>query len=285
MGRLRGCLWLTAGLVVALLAGGVAFIALQRATAVRSGEGLAGPRIPVVVAARTIEVRSQLTAQDLELKELPVEAVPQGALRELEAATGKITLVELYPDEVILEQRLLDPNVVTGDGRLALILAEDQVLMAFPVRDLMSRVGVLKPGDHVDLLFSLDFPAGGQGGGEGEQTTFNLLQSVTIAAIVGGQTPTAAPRAPIGGRGTSTEGDEDAEAGAAGRTPTGQTGPPEAILLTVSPQDALVLKYAMDAGGIVDIVLRAPGTERPFDTEPVDIDYMINSYRIPTGGR
>lgn len=281
MGRLRGCLWLTAGLVVALLAGGVAFIALQRATTLRTGE-VATPRIPVVVAARTIEVRSQLTAQDLELKELPVEAVPQGALRELEAARGKITLVELYPDEVILEQRLLDPNIITGDGRLALILAEDQVLMAFPAEDLMSRVGVLKPGDHVDLLFSLDFPTGGQEGGEEDQVTFNLLQSVTIAAIVGGQTATAAPRAPIGGRGTSTESEEDE--GAAGRTPT-STGPPEALLLTVSPQDALILKYAMDAGGIVDIVLRAPGVERPFDTEPVDIDYMINSYRIPTGGR
>jgi hypothetical protein len=33
MGRLRGCLWLTAGLVVALLAGVVAFVTLSRATA------------------------------------------------------------------------------------------------------------------------------------------------------------------------------------------------------------------------------------------------------------
>ena len=137
------------------------------------------------------------------------------------------------------------------------------------------------------MLFSLDFPAGGQGGEEEEQATFNLLQNVTIAAIVVERTATAAPpRAPIGGRGTATEGEEeDAEAGAAGRTPTRQTGPPEAILLTVDPQDALLLKYAMDAGGIVDIVLRAPGTERPFDTEPVDIDYVINRYHIPTGGR
>ena len=139
----------------------------------------------------------------------------------------------------------------------------------------MSRIGVLKPGDHVDLLFSLDLPPGrgvelpleGEGEAEGdeagtggatrtsgqeEQFTFSLLQNVTIAAIVTG----------------------DTSAG-------GQASSAEAILLTVNPQDALLLKYAKDAGGIVDIVLRAPGIERPFDTEPVDIDYMINRYRIP----
>jgi len=249
----------------------VAFITLQRATAQRTGEDVSGSRVPVVVAARAIEVRSPLTAEDLELRELPVEAAPEGAVRELEEAVGKITLVDLYPGEVILAQRLLDPNVITGDGRLALVVAEDEVLMAFPAKDLMSRIGVLKPGDHVDLLFSLDFPvnrgveefllaegepaeSGAAGGGrEEEQVTFNLLQNVTIAAIVTGQTPTG-----------------------------GEAGAAEAILLTVSPQDALLLKYAKDAGGIVDIVLRAPGTERPFSTEPVDVDYMIHRYRIPT---
>ena len=97
-------------------------------------------------------------------------------------------------------------------------------------------------------------PAGeGVGAAEEEQVTFNLLQNVTIAAIVTGQTATG-----------------------------GAAGAAQAILLTVSPQDALLLKYAKDAGGIVDIVLRAPGTERPFSTEPVDVDYMIHRYRIPT---
>ena len=86
-----------------------------------------------------------------------------------------------------------------------------------------------------------------------ESVTFNLLQNVTIAAIVTSQTATG-----------------------------GESGAARAILLTVSPQDALVLKYAMDAGGIVDIVLRSPGTERPFSIDPVDVDYMINRYRIPT---
>jgi len=272
-------LWFAAGLIVAVLAGFVAFITLSRAAAQGVDQDVSIPQVYVVIASRAVEVRSMLTPEDVELNELPVDALPEGAVQELEEAVGKITLVDLHAGEVILVQRLVDPNVITGDGRLALVVADDAVLMAFPAQDLMSKVGVLKPGDHVDLLFSLDFPVNrgiaallGSGETEGtergststtrqtsganqeEQATFNVLQNVTIAAIV------------------------------AGRTPTGgsETRAPEAVLFTVAPQDALILKYVKDAGGILDMVLRAPGFEGPFSIDPVDVDYIINSYQIPT---
>jgi pilus assembly protein CpaB len=259
MGRLRGCLWLTAGLVVALLAGVVAFMTLSRATATQQApeatEGTTGPTVQVVVAARAVTVRAALSSDDLATKDLPVEAVPAGAVSEIEEALGKITLVDLYPGEIILSQRLIDPNEITGDGRYALVIAEDEVLMAFPAGDLMSRSNVLKPGDQVDLLFTMSLPTsrgpvapGGEAGSEEEeQFTFDLLQNVTIAAVV--------------------KADEG--------------GAPQALLLTISPQDALVLKYVKDAGGIVDIVLRAPGVDRPFEVEPVDVDYVLNRYQMP----
>lgn len=269
MGRLRGCLWLTTGLIVAVLAGFVAFMALSRATGQSDvGEDVTIPQVEVVVAAQAITLRSVLSIGDLELREMPVETVPEGAIRQIDQAVDRITLVDLYSGEIILTQRLLDPNVTSADGRLALIVSEDEVLMAIPAQDLMSRVGVLKPGDHVDLLFSLDFPANrgsfiseagsasrsDTASNEEEQATFSLLENVTIAAVVASRTAT---------------GSADSRA-------------PDAILLTVSPQDALVLKYVKDAGGIMDIVLRAPGAERPFAVDPVDVDYIINLYQIPT---
>jgi pilus assembly protein CpaB len=259
---------LTAGLVVAALADVVAYMTLSRAAAPESGEPVAAPpQVSVVVAAQRIEVRSLLTAEDLELKEMPVDAVPETALRQVEDGVGRITLVDLYPGEVLLTGRLVDPDVVAADGRTALVINDDQVLMAFPAEDLMSRVNVLKPGDHVDLLFSYELPIGQVTGGvpgvgppveggqaaageEAEQVTFTLLQNVVIAAITGG-------------------GEEEDGV--------------RALLLTLSPQDALVLKWMKDAGGIVDIVLRAPGVEVEFPTDPVDLDYLINRYLLPTG--
>ncbi len=150
---------------------------------------------------------------------------------------------------------------------MALILAEDEVLMAIPASDLLSRVGVLKPGDHVDILFSLDFPAnrgalGGTDQDDEEQATFNLLENVAIAALVGEPAVTA---------------DEELSEQASARV----DNRPDSVLLTVSPQDALVLKYLIDADGIMTLVLRAPGVDRPLESDPVDVDFLINRYDIP----
>ena len=279
MGRLRGFLWLIAGLVVAGLATIVAYITLSEAVAQRGGEVESRPEVQVVVAAHAVGVRSTLMEADLKVADLPVEAVPEGAVGDPAEAEGQITLVDLSPGEIILARRLLDPNEITGDGRLALFVAEDEVLMAFPATDLMSQVEVLKPGDRVDLLISLDFPverglevstgsaetqtSARAGSSEEELATFVVLENVGIAAIIGGRSSTG-------------------ESG--GGLPSGATEarrPPVAILFTLAPQDALVLKHVKDAGGIQDIVLRAPGAEGPFLTEPVDIDYVINRYQIP----
>jgi pilus assembly protein CpaB len=71
-------------------------------------------------------------------------------------------------------------------------------------------------------------------------------------------------------------------AGTAPASGGGSQPVPQAILLTISPQDALVLKYVKDTGGSLDMVLRAPGAEQPSAAEPVDVDYLIRRYRIPT---
>ena len=279
MGRLRGFLWLSAGLVVATLAGIVGFVTLSKAAVQGASEQTPKPQVSVIVAASVVTVRSALTAEDLELREVPVHMVPEGAISDVTEAEGKITLVDLYPGEVVLAQRLSDPTVTSGDGRLALALAEDEVLMAFPAEDLMSQVGVLKPGDRVDLLVSLDFPVdhglnivAGTSDTEGTSVrasqqqvlaTFCILQNVGVAAIVGGQT-------------------SPGESSASSVTSGSKGLVPRTFLFALSPQDALLLKYAKDAGGIQDIVLRAPGMTRPFSTEAVDVDYMINRYQIPT---
>lgn len=276
MARSRGCLWLIAGAVVALLAGLVGYLTLSRATAQQSAPASSGaPEVQVVAASQAVGVRSPLTENDLVLRSVPVNVAPEGALREVRAAVGKVTMTDLVPGEVILQQRLADPNVASPNGRTALMLAGDEVLMAFPAADLMSKAGIIKPGDHVDLLFSLQVPtnrglsavrtanggsasagsgAAGGGNSEEEQTTFSVLSNLTISALVAGSAPTE----------------------------KGDIGAPLAYLFAVSPQDALVLKYVKDAGGTLDMVLRAPGAEQPADAEPVDVDYLIRRYRLPT---
>lgn len=275
MGRLRGFLWLIAGVVVAALAAGIADIALTRATADRVDlQQVVTPQRSVVVAAQRVEIQGVLTEENLEVVEVPVDTAPETAVTDLGDVLGKITLVELYPGEVLLQPRVLDPDVTAPDGRLALVMNEEQVLLALPAADLINQVNMLKAGDSVDFLYSYDLPIEREGEflpatpppgetAEGEaaeeepteQVTFNLLQNAIVSQIV-------------------RQLDEEGE----------PTGPPRALLLALDPQDALVLKYMKDAGAIVDLVLRAPGAEGEFEVEPVDLDYIIDSYIVPQEG-
>ncbi len=53
---------------------------------------------------------------------------------------------------------------------------------------------------------------------------------------------------------------------------------PQIITLAVTPQDALVLTWAVDAGVPITLALRQAGDDRVVTTEPVTLDYMIRNY-------
>ncbi|MBC7263111.1 MAG: Flp pilus assembly protein CpaB [Chloroflexi bacterium] len=247
MGQRKGCLWITAGIITALIAGVTAFVVVFQATAQRP----ATPEIPmteVVVARRSIAPRTVIDLEAIEMRSLPADSVPEGAVQSLEEANGKMAIVGLSPGEVLLSHRLADPT--KAGANVAIVMDEDRVAVAFPVSDLMSRIGMLQPGDRVDILYSILMKQ--DEGSEGEQVTFAALQNVEVAAII-------RPPAP--------EGSTQAQA-------------PSALVFALDPQDALVLKYLEDAGGIVDLVVRSPTREQPFDTVPVHKDYLSDRYRI-----
>ena len=170
MPRLRGFLWLLSGLTVALIAAYVGFVTVSRAAEAPAQGADSGPKIDVVVAARPIPVRTLLRLEDVEVKQLPVGSVPPDAVTALDNAVGRVALVQLYPGEAVLSQRLLEPNTVSADGRMALFVTEDEVLVAVPAQDYLSRSGMLKPGDKVDVHFSLDFPVSRVAGEASRQT-------------------------------------------------------------------------------------------------------------------
>jgi hypothetical protein len=207
---------------------------------------------------------------------------------------GQISMIEMTAGEILMRHHLADPtNIGTQD--LGFIIEEDQVVMAFPATDLMSQVDVLQAGDLVDILMSVEVPvlpdetsglvaSEGQAAEEDETLfTFNALQRVTIQAIVIEVLPeqrttgaaTTTTRTTLGGTPapTATPGPERLEA--------------QAILVALSQQDALVLKHLKDAGGIADIVLRAPTADRIFDLEAVSAEYLKDRYELveTPGGR
>jgi pilus assembly protein CpaB len=255
-------LWLLVGLFLALVAGGLAFTAMLRATAAQSPEQTE-PRAPVVIVVQNVPARTRIQPQHVELAEMPISAIPANAVRSLDAAVGKVTTSPLVAGEFLIEPRLAD--LETRGPEVAFELEPGKVIMAFPAGDLMSRSNILKPGDKVDVLVTirLSQPAE-QDPQQVEQVpfTFASLQRVTISAVVMPPEAFGPPQ---------------------NRAPR-ERPRPEAILLALDPQDALLLKHLKDTGGIFDIVLRAPEDEADFETTPVDPSYLQQHYGLGTTG-
>jgi len=250
--RRSGCIWIAAGLAIALLAGLLAFSVIRRSSRATPPEPRT-PTVQVVVASRAMEIRQIIEAGDVELRTAPADVVPETALRQINEAMGLLTIIPLSPGEMLLSSHVISPTV--KGAHIGWTMDQDKVAMAFPADDLMSRNYLLKPGDHVDILFSIGVEA--QDKASGGLVTFNALQNLEIAGIVK----------------SSADAVQKAEGG------TRDTGP-AAIIFALDPQDALVLKHLHDRGGTVDIVLRAPEATERFETEPVNINYLLDKYQI-----
>jgi len=270
MKRRRGVLWLLAGLVLALVAAGISYFAFQQVVADRASVVEEEPTQTVVVAKQLINERAVIRLADIGTEERPVEEVPSGAIFKTDDAVGRIATRSLQSGQVLLTQYLVDSfsstgiesaDIVTETVNFNVALGEDLVAFAFPVADRLSQEGILLSGDHVDLLFSTDVV--GQQEGAGGKVSIYAIQDIEILQVIYQPAPTE-------------EGDEqkadEAEPVAA--------LVPKTLILAMEPQDAVVLKYAIDTASPLDLVLRAGDNERFFDVDSVHINTISERYRF-----
>ena len=266
---------------IVLVLAGVLFVSIiLRGSLATRAEPTARPPItvPVVVTTRSIPLRALLNTQDVTLVDVPVELVPLNAVSEIAAVVGKITKIPLVAGEMMMRHHLADPTNITARD-IAFAIGDDQVVMAFPITDLMSRIEILQPGDLVDILVSVEVPVlpsnqvtDPEAQAENTLFTFDALQRVEISAIVVEIVRQQA-------RASTTTARAGVEP-----TPTPTPAPSEittqAILLALAPQDALVLKHLQDAGGVIDIVLRSPTSAQVFELNPVTSEYLKDRYEL-----
>ncbi len=269
MSRASGCLWLVVGLILALVAGGIAYITLQRATTTQTTVGPA-ETVAVAVAARQVEAGTVLAAADLVMQTVPTNILPTGTLSDTLVAAGMVTMVPLNTGEILLAHHLTRPDI-TGQN-LGFTLSEGKVAVTMAAEDLLSRGQLIETGSRVDILYSLEVTdkTDAQGGeGTKKQVTFGTLQGVAIVSVL------------RSGGAESAKGTTSALGVGGGAAPAVSLGAPYAYILALDSQDALVLKYLRDAGAIMDLALRnvADDTEHP--TQPVDLPYMIDKYQLP----
>jgi Flp pilus assembly protein CpaB len=270
MKQRRGILWLLAGLILAILAAGISYFAFQRAVAQRASTAEEKPTQTVVVAKQLINERAVIRLADTSTEERLIEEVPSGAIFKTDDAVGRIATRSIQPGQVLLAQYLIESfpstslepaDVTTTTVNFNEALGEELVAFALPVTDRLSKEAILLAGDRVDLLFSTDVV--GQQEGTGGKVSIYAIQDLEILQVIYQPVPAA----------TEEAAKPDAEAEPAAMVP-------KTLILAIDPQDAVVLKYAIDSSSPLDLVLRAKDNRRSFDVDAVHINTISEQYRF-----
>jgi pilus assembly protein CpaB len=251
MNRRRGWVPLVLGLVLALGTGAATFFLLQQqrqAAAAQAASLIAQEAAPVEtmslpVAARPLTPGVPLTAEDILLKDFPLDLVPVTAITTTAALESQILAEPVGQGETFSLIQLVGESA----DRASRQLAAGQVLFAYPIVDLLSQTNTIADGDRLDLLITL--PVANPDGSIVGPVTSYTLQNIAVFKVL---------RAP---------GDEEAQAGGA-----------VALLLSVQPEEAVLLKHVKDSEGVIDFVLRSVLDTEPVDVPPVDRDDLLARY-------
>lgn len=115
-------------------------------------------RVKIIVAARALTLGSLLKDEDLTIRELPGEAVPEGAIEQSDEMRAELrgALLRRYldPNTPVLRSDVLRPR---DRGFLAAVLRPGTRAIAVGVDVVTGTAGLIWPGDQVDLILTQTF--------------------------------------------------------------------------------------------------------------------------------
>lgn len=243
----------------------------------------------VVVAIQPIAEEEPVEGK-IDLRPMPKDYIPAGALTTLEGTDGLIAAGPIPQNTVIHPDLLITPVELMQEGELGKLVEPGYVAVAFPIDELSSVSYGVKPSDHVDVMMTFFFvdvdqetqvsepicaPLCPTGTGEQQEATLSeqrprlatqlTLQDVEVLGVgrwIKEQVP-------------PEEQDNQAR--------TGEPVPvelPQYITLMVTPQDALVLKLAREDNAKIDLAVRATDDAQEFTTQQVTLDYIMARFGV-----
>jgi len=254
----RGWIWYLAGLLLAIVAGVLAVLALRQA--VPTPEPARPATRPVIVAKQPIAARQVVLIDSLDVRDFPLDEIPSGAIFRMEDAVGKFSFQNVEVGQPLLAQNLASLSAggtgsITSTAKLAALLPPDKIGVALPATDLLSKSGDVDTGDHIDILASLVVVGAEQG--KGGQVTLLTLQDIPVVKTLA----------------------EAVQQQANSNQPP-QRGQITGLVVAVDPQDAVTLKYFVDSGANVSIAVRPPTLTSIFQIVPVTLNYLADKFGI-----
>lgn len=135
--------------------------------------------VAVIVAKVDISRGQSLSADLLVERPWPKDALPDGAITEMQAAVERAVLIPVAKGELMLEVKLASKGAGRG---MAALVPPGMRAVAIQTPNISTGVaGFILPGNKVDVLLTVSSP--GMDDLSGGGTTFTLLQNVEILAV------------------------------------------------------------------------------------------------------
>lgn len=245
MGRRRSILILAFALILGLASAGLVYTYMRQMQeeAQRQAE-LAREQVqtaPVVVAKQDIPVRTQITENMVEVRQMPLQAKHPLSLDKVSDVTGKITKLPITAGEPVLSSKF---SAQRGESGLTYIIPPNKRAVSIAVSEVISSGGLVLPGDFVDVIGVFDAKAMGK-----DMATY-ILQGIEVLAVAQTMPGESVPEE------TATQAAEKNLAGVTGQRT--QQEPPKdqpkanpsarTVTLSVSPEEAQRLVLAESYG-------------------------------------
>lgn len=268
MNRRQGWMLVALGVILALGTGVLVFFLLQqqqRNLSVEAQRMAASQVVPAVammdlpVAARPLQPGTVITSDDVLLKSFPLDLVPVAAITSTARLENQTIIAPIGQGETFNISKLAS----SSGGTISQQIPVGRVLFAYPVGDLFTQSNILADGDRIDVLITLAVPvisstgtlATNTAATQGRDVTAYTLQNVTVFKVLRSNADTP-------------------------RSQTANAQQPTALLLSLTPEDALLLKRLRDSGSKIDLVLRPVTDRASADVPPIDNDVLISRYRL-----
>ena len=271
-GKRAGTILMACGV---LLAAGafVTVLGMGRRSAAAASQTVA--QVYVVTATREIPQFTAIQADALAVKAFPKAFAPAGAPSKVEDVVGKFAATSIARDQIILGSQV---SASRRTSNISATIPPGKVAFWMPLPDLLMQSGGLQPGDHVDILLSLELTKEGVEGVPGIPGT--ETEDVTSVA-----TQTTLQNVEVYFAGAATNADlpdgvaPPADAKAASKKPS------KVVAFLLDPQDAVLAKWVNDSGGIIDLVLRSDADKDVHATESVNADTVIDQFKFRIPGQ
>jgi pilus assembly protein CpaB len=128
----------------------------------------------VVAAAADIPVGTKLEATHLKVIPLPLEAITEGNLTNLDEAMGRVVTQPLYNGEILLEKRL---TLHEGGSPLASVIESGKRALTVRVNDVIGVAGFLLPSNRIDVVSTR------RGSGNRNTLSKTIVENLKVLAV------------------------------------------------------------------------------------------------------